>query len=75
MMEGFLRYLTGDSRHALDLRRKCVFKVVPMINPDGVVCGNYRTGLAGNDLNRKFANPDPKLHPTILHIKDLILHS
>ena len=25
-----------------------------MINPDGVVFGNYRTSLSGKDLNRKF---------------------
>jgi len=25
-----------------------------MINPDGVVVGNYRTGFLGKDLNRKF---------------------
>jgi len=23
-----------------------------MINPDGVIAGNYRTSLSGNDLNR-----------------------
>jgi murein tripeptide amidase MpaA len=27
-----------------------------MINPDGVVFGNYRTSLSGKDLNRKFKN-------------------
>ena len=25
-----------------------------MINPDGVIFGNYRTNLAGCDLNRKW---------------------
>jgi len=25
-----------------------------MVNPDGVICGNTRTGFAGKDLNRKF---------------------
>ena len=27
------------------------------MNPDGVVLGNYRTGVAGRDLNREFKNP------------------
>lgn len=36
------------------LRDKIIFKVIPMINPDGVVFGNYRTSLSGKDLNRKF---------------------
>ena len=32
--------------------------IVPMINVDGVVCGNYRTGLAGKDLNRMYGKND-----------------
>ena len=43
-----------------------------MSNPDGVIAGNYRTGLAGNDLNRQFIQPNPKLHPTVCAIKKLI---
>ena len=29
-----------------------IFKMIPCMNPDGVVCGNYRSSLAGVDLNR-----------------------
>lgn len=25
-----------------------------MLNPDGVLIGNYRTGIIGEDLNRRF---------------------
>jgi len=25
-----------------------------MLNPDGVFMGNYRTGIIGDDFNRKF---------------------
>ena len=25
-----------------------------MLNPDGVILGNYRTGFGGKDLNRKY---------------------
>ena len=34
-----------------------------MINPDGVIHGNYRSSLAGCDLNRKWKNPHLKYHP------------
>lgn len=46
-----------------------MFKVVPMLNPDGVIAGNYRTSMAGQDLNRKFNEPDFRLHPTVWNIK------
>ena len=39
------------------LRSNFVFKVVPMLNPDGVVVGNYRASLAGVDLNRVYKKP------------------
>ena len=44
-----------------------------MLNPDGVILGSYRTGLAGCDLNRKWRRPDPDLHPTIFHAKELMV--
>ena len=45
------------------LRSSCVLKVVPMLNPDGVVVGNYRTSLAGVDLNRVYRKPDKVSNP------------
>jgi murein tripeptide amidase MpaA len=52
MMEGFLEWLCSESKSAQILRKYIVFKVVPMLNPDGVALGNYRTGLSGRDFNR-----------------------
>lgn len=40
-----------------------MFKIIPMVNPDGVVLGNYRTSLSGKDLNREFINPDEYIFP------------
>ena len=34
-----------------------MFKLVPMLNPDGVIVGNYRTNLAARDLNRTYKDP------------------
>lgn len=34
-----------------------MFKIVPMLNPDGVIVGNYRTNLAARDLNRTYRDP------------------
>ena len=43
-----------------------------MLNPDGVILGNYRTGISGNDLNRQFISPDERLHPSIYALKELL---
>lgn len=48
-----------------------MFKVVPMLNPDGVINGNYRCSLAGVDLNRMWLDPSKKLHPTIFSTKQV----
>jgi hypothetical protein len=40
-----------------------------MINPDGVIIGNYRCSLSGQDLNRQYLNPSSKMFPEIFAIK------
>lgn len=51
---------------------RCIIKVVPMMNPDGVILGNYRTGVAGRDLNRRFKLTDKTLFPTVYAMKQLV---
>ena len=72
MMKGVLDFLTGPSYEAQILRENYVFKLIPMLNPDGVIHGNYRCGLAGSDLNRRWKYPSKTLHPTIWHAKRMI---
>ena len=43
-----------------------------MLNPDGVINGNYRCSLAGCDLNRRWKAPSKVLHPTIYYTKQMI---
>jgi hypothetical protein len=40
-----------------------------MLNPDGVIVGNYRCSLAGADLNRQWQTPSSKLYPINYHTK------
>ena len=42
-----------------------------MVNPDGVIIGNYRTSMSGNDLNRRYHEPNFRLHPSVCAIKKL----
>ncbi|XP_014027642.1 cytosolic carboxypeptidase 1 isoform X2 [Salmo salar] len=72
VMKGTLEFLMGSSPVAHSLREAYIFKIVPMLNPDGVVNGNHRCSLSGEDLNRQWQNPSPELHPTIYHTKSLL---
>lgn len=72
MMKGVIDFLISDLEEAQILRNNFVFKIVPMLNPDGVINGNYRCSLAGCDLNRRWKYPSQLLHPTIYHTKKLI---
>lgn len=72
MMQGAIDFLLSDCREAAIIRDNFVIKTIPMLNPDGVINGNYRCNLAGNDLNRKWKSPSRILQPTIYHAKRLI---
>jgi murein tripeptide amidase MpaA len=72
MMKGIIDYLTGPTLNAKILRDNFEFKIIPMLNPDGVINGNSRCSLAGVDLNRCWLDPSRKQHPTVYHTKMLI---
>ncbi|XP_054630378.1 cytosolic carboxypeptidase 1 [Dunckerocampus dactyliophorus] len=72
VMKGTLEFLMSTSPLAASLREAYIFKIVPMLNPDGVVNGNHRCSLSGEDLNRQWQNPNAELHPTIYHTKSLL---
>eukprot|EP00051_Salpingoeca_urceolata_P014282 m.181520 g.181520 ORF g.181520 m.181520 type:complete len:1103 (-) comp18039_c2_seq4:67-3375(-) len=72
MMKGFLDFITGDHPDAQVLRKEFVFKIVPMLNPDGVIVGNYRCSLAGVDLNRTYKMTSQELFPTVFALKQMM---
>lgn len=72
MMKGLIDYLLSPVKSAKVLRKKFVFRIIPMLNPDGVRYGNFRCSLLGVDLNRNWENPHKILHPTIYHAKKMI---
>ena len=42
-----MKKLMENSEEAQALREKFVFKIIPMLNPDGVINGCHRTSLTG----------------------------
>lgn len=74
VLKGFLDFiLKEDDIRAQKLREKFTFLMVPMLNPDGVFRGHYRTDSRGVNLNRVYLETDPEVHPTISATKQLLL--
>ena len=70
-MKGAIDFLLGESPEAVVLREKFVFKIIPMLNPDGVINGNYRCSLAGADLNRRWKTSSHLLFPEVHETKKM----
>ncbi|MBI2300437.1 MAG: hypothetical protein HYU66_16100 [Armatimonadetes bacterium] len=75
-LEGALRWLASPAAEAL--RRRCVFKILPLMDPDGVVHGKTRFNTHGYDLNRHWNATDPadpdlrRLRPEICAAKGAV---
>nr|CAG4713763.1 unnamed protein product [Naegleria fowleri] len=70
---GFISFIVSNHPIAQLLRDHLIFKIVPMLNPDGVAIGNYRTCSMGFDLNRHWLNPQEWSQPTIYHVRKYLL--
>ena len=60
---GFVETLAGDTDSARAFRARVRTVVVPLVNPDGIVEGHWRTNLNRTDLNRDwgpFAEPETR---------------
>lgn len=60
---GITDFLLSQNEKAKKLRNNFIFKIIPMMNPDGVIHGNYRSNISGFDLNRKWENASKHYHP------------
>ncbi|XP_018377160.1 PREDICTED: cytosolic carboxypeptidase 1-like isoform X2 [Trachymyrmex cornetzi] len=72
VMHGTMEALLSDNQYANSLRDDYVFKIIPMLNIEGVVNGCNRYGLTNEDLNRRWSNPNRMYHPVIYHTKGLM---
>ena len=74
MMNGLIKLLCDENNnYAKILRRTFVFKIIPMINVDGVSKGHLRLDSQGLNLNRSYLNPESKTEPEIYAIKKLFM--
>jgi len=68
VLEGIVDSLM-ETRDFDQLKKQFAIHIIPMVNPDGVYYGNYRTNLSGHDLNRRWRNPSRLLHPEVYYIR------
>ncbi|WP_296445744.1 M14 family metallopeptidase [Rhodoferax sp. UBA5149] len=75
-VDGFLaRLLDGADPVARVLLAKCVFYVVPNMNPDGALRGNLRTNAAGANLNREWQAPSLEKSPEVFLVRQKMLET
>lgn len=67
-----MELLVSSNPTANLLREHVIFKIIPMINPDGVFLGNYRSSLCGFDFNRSWHIATTFGHPTLRAIIELL---
>lgn len=76
VLDGLIDFLTKEPKEpAIGLWMKeanICFHIMPMLNVDGVFMGNYRTGIVGEDFNRKFCSEKEELFPEISYLKGLV---
>ena len=71
-MQGLIDFLVSKHRIASQLREKLIFKIIPMMNPDGVFLGNTKGSLFGSDLNRVWDRSSHYTQPTVHAVNQLI---
>ena len=61
IIHGLINFLLSKTAIAFRLRESFEFWILPMVNPDGIIAGNYRCNAQGKDMNRCFfADDDPE---------------
>jgi hypothetical protein len=68
-MRHIIRELTENYEKYDEILNTNIIRLIPMINPDGVIIGNSRSSLAGVDLNRRWCNPNATMHPELYFLK------
>ena len=69
IMKYLIKELTENHQEYDAVLSNYIIKLVPMLNPDGVTIGNSRSSIVGIDLNRRWSDTNPIVHPEIHFLK------
>lgn len=69
LLDTIIQLLISKDPRGVALRSNFVFKIIPMLNPDGVARGHFRVDQNGINLNRCYAFPSMHDHPSIYTTK------
>ena len=58
-LEGMIDFLLSQDPPAAEARKKCLFKIIPIVNVDAVSEGRGRIHSSDKNLNREWEKPDP----------------
>jgi len=73
ILDGLMNFLLSDEPAACALREGFVFKVIPVLNPDGVRRGYNRNDTRGRNLNRFYDDPSAEDCGSVALAKELFL--
>ena len=72
VIQGLIEFLLSNKHKAEYLRKHFIFKIIPMLNPDGVIRGNFRMNSAGKDLNRMWTEKNLESSPSVFFCHKMI---
>ena len=70
IIEGVITNLLSDSKKINLLRAFFNIYIIPMVNVDGVMIGNSVTGVAGDNFNRMWVQPNEEINLEVFRIKE-----
>ena len=72
VIQGLIEFLLSNDPIAFKLRNIFIFKIISMLNPDGVILGNYRCNYNGLDLNRMWIESNVEICPCNFYVNEII---
>jgi len=68
-LESMIDLIVSENPDAVEMRKKCIFYIVPFINPDGVTGGYSRSTSTGVNIEVNWDRPDSLTMPEVKALK------